>query len=195
MQEVKKNFLLKSDLKNQGWTDGLIDKYLGEPDLRRKRPGGGTYCLYAVDRVQSVEETEEFKAYIEKNAARREKARHAGKARAEEKRQALLRHVNSLVIEIPHYGTKAALFTAAINHYNDRNEYSIASVNDNEEFLARIATNMLRHSCDVYEEQLEKLFGKVGREEAYLTLKHRVNQAIADKYPFLLTGAPEARTQ
>lgn len=90
----------------------------------------------------------------------------------------------------PHLGSRAAVYRKAVQHYNalwasrDAHEKH-ASVNDDPEFLNRIARNMLRHAFSNYELEISRLFGHTGREEGYCLLRERVDAAIVEKYPFL----------
>ena len=55
----KRRTLTASQLKERGWTDGLILSVLGEPDKRRKKPNHPTaarLCLYFLDRVRDAEQ-------------------------------------------------------------------------------------------------------------------------------------------
>jgi hypothetical protein len=82
------------------------------------------------------------------------------------------------------------LFKRAVRHYNDyhgmRGDFDKhASVHDSPEFLAHIAQNYLRHEPTDYEEHLYRLFGKVGTEQAYQRLRHRMDKAISKVCPAL----------
>lgn len=46
---------LKSDLRERGWTDGMIRRWLGEPDSTHPRYGGGEYYLFEAERVLVAE--------------------------------------------------------------------------------------------------------------------------------------------
>lgn len=52
-------------------------------------------------------------------------------------------------------------------------------------FLDRITVNYLRHELSHYEVELTRIFGKVGKEEAYVHLNSKVYAAIAALYPKL----------
>lgn len=45
--------------------------------------------------------------------------------------------------------------------------------------------NMLRHENEKYEEEIYKMFGKTGKDDAYFLLKERINKKILEQYPFL----------
>ena len=54
-----------------------------------------------------------------------------------------------------------------------------------KDFLHRITTNYLRHECTSYENELYKLFGKTGVNEAHDILQRRINDEIRRVYPQL----------
>jgi hypothetical protein len=60
---MTKSHLCKSELKLRGWTDGLIEKILGNPDMTRKNPKhrhGATMKLFLVWHVEMAERRAEF---------------------------------------------------------------------------------------------------------------------------------------
>jgi hypothetical protein len=61
--------LIKAELKERGWTDGLIEKLLPEPEIRH-RYGGGHYYLWFLRDVANAERTSAFKATREARARR-----------------------------------------------------------------------------------------------------------------------------
>jgi hypothetical protein len=65
MVETMKTHLCKSELKSRGWTDGLIDKILGNPNMTRKNPKhrhGAPMKLFLVWRVEMAERRAEFQS-------------------------------------------------------------------------------------------------------------------------------------
>ena len=51
--------------------------------------------------------------------------------------------------------------------------------------LHRITVNFLRHAVGNYDDEIANLFGKTGKQQAYLLLKNRILEKIAQCYPFL----------
>lgn len=60
-----------------------------------------------------------------------------------------------------------------------------ASEHSDPEFLERIRVNYLRHNSCRYEHHLEMIAGRVGTKDAYLEIKEKVLDAIAEVYPWL----------
>lgn len=184
-----KEFMTQSEIIERNWTKGLIKKFLGEPDvikhnkLNRKNK---TKLYFTLD-VLAIEKTDGFKKALEKL----EKRRIGLKRYTEIKRQELFDYINKLNITIPNYNSQKELYVEAIEHYNCywqfiREDYTKhASLEDDIRFLNRISMNMIRHSLDEYEPELEKLFGKIGSQEGYWMLKTKINNLILEKYPFL----------
>lgn len=64
-------------------------------------------------------------------------------------------------------------------------EYTIATPSSDIKFINRITVNHIRHNLSYYDEQLEKLFGKVGKKEAYFILNKKIYTEIGEVYPNL----------
>lgn len=69
----EKNYLSKKAIKDRGWTEGAIKKFLGEPDklAKNKRSSRTKVHLYLEDRVVSMESTEEWKEWYNGSLKRR----------------------------------------------------------------------------------------------------------------------------
>ena len=81
------------------------------------------------------------------------------------------------------------LIKKAIDHYNDIWIFKyekFASINSDISFLHRIARNYLRHELCKYDENLAKLYKKVGKDTAYNLLRSRIDEEIDKKYPELV---------
>lgn len=187
-QKKKVEYLSKTGLRERGWTESMIKKFLGKPDDERTNPHykcAPSVKLYLLKRVEKIEAKEEFQKAIEKSKIRSEKMRQV----AENKRDEILEYVLDLDIEIPVYG-KEELYQKACWSYNNfhdlrDNDYTPATLNSDKEFLNRITINYLRHNCTIYENELEKMFGCVGVQEAHNLLQTKINDAIKETYPFL----------
>lgn len=188
-------YIYKTKLKERGWTDDAIRRFLGEPDLIKPNPFYRTAPpsqLYLIERVEDVEKSANYIEWYQKTLDTRKKISSHAKKNADLKREELLKYVDSLNIRIKRYSTKESLYSDAIRHYNalweSRDELDKVVVNASEcseEFLNRIATNMLRHTSKQYEPQLEKFVNKVGRDQAYDLLRSNIDQKIMELYPFL----------
>ena len=57
-RKIIEEHLTKSRLKDRGWTESLINKFLGEPDLTKDNPMyrcAAPMCLYSLKRIEQVE--------------------------------------------------------------------------------------------------------------------------------------------
>lgn len=186
-EPAKEQFLLKADLKARGWTDTLIRRFLPQPDDTRENPhyrSGPPMRLYREARVEAVEKTPELKRAL--SAARPAKER-APKA-VETKRAQVEAFLTSLQIEVPLLSEKV-LVERACRSYNAGRDLSrdlpLASPESGPKFLDRIVVNYLRHELTKYEEALREITGRVVAEDAYIEIKTRILDAIAEQYPEL----------
>jgi hypothetical protein len=183
MAMQKAELLPASQLKQRGWTEALIIRFLGAPDDERPNPhyrSGPPMRLYNKHRVEQVEVSSEFREVQNSRRSKREAARKA----IETKRRRLAEYVATVEITIPQL-SKEELVRHACDHYNTaRTDDNWASPDDDRAFLDRICVNYLRHRPQ-YETELRKIAGKVACHDAYLNLKERVLDAIAEAYPWL----------
>lgn len=177
-------WFMTSALKGRGWTDGLIKRFLPEPDetkINWHYKSGPPVRLYAIERVTAIEQSAEFQEAIKAGTARRQGAAKA----VETKRRKMQEYLESVVIEVPELDDEE-LLREAIAHYNAGNPGDLgASTGSNRAFLDRITVNYLRHMLTRYEEELEAIGGRVGAKDAYLEISAKVFDAISDVYPYL----------
>lgn len=191
----EKTHIAKITLKKErGWTDLLIKHFLKEPDLIVDNPhykSSPPMSLYLIEKIKSIEETPQFKAMMQSASIRKKNANKA----VDTKKAIILNYITNLKIILPDI-PKDELIKRAVTSYNnfksqksfERDEYYFepATVNADPIFLNRICKNYLRHKCTRYENELSRIFGKVGVDEAYEILKTKINKYIDEKYPFLL---------
>lgn len=193
VKEKEPQYISRTGLKGKrGWTDLLIKRFLPEPDKTVDNPhykSAEPMKLWLISRVDEIEKTDEFIAVKSVTAVRKQKANKA----VATKRAKIMGYVDFLKIDVPVF-TREELIRKACSAYNQRNAHkqyneesfwTPADENSDWHFLNRICTNYLRHQCTRYETELEKIFGKVGNEEAYTRLKKKVNEAILKAYNFL----------
>lgn len=191
----KKHIAKATIKKERGWTELLIRRFLKVPDLIVDNPhykSAPPMRLYLIEKVEKIEATPEFKVMMESANGRKNKANQA----VDTKRNKIMAHVNGLRIEVPEM-EEDELKKRAVKSYNDfkeakamhRDDYEFepATIHADDVFLNRISLNYLRHRCTKYENELRKIFGKVGVDDAYAVLKERINNAILEKYPCLRT--------
>lgn len=195
--------LTKSQLKERGWTDGMIKHFLSEPDSTKRNlhNSKAPILLYNQSRVEQVEASVEFQERQE----RANKWRQVAEKVSERKRAELRRYIDEIPIEVERLPL-GELYRRACNAYNDRKlarsmvgmgspypDDSRASLDSSEHFLQRIAVDRLRDGYTKYKEELFKVYGKVGAAEARERLERRVLQAIKEAYPELADECDDQR--
>lgn len=185
----KDKYYSTSDLKEFGLTESGIKKFLpkhsGESTFRKygKDLTSKYYKKLIVDRILKKEE---FKRWIESSKKRKSSSENAVKT----KESKLLNIVSSWSIEIDVI-KKDKLEKYAIESYNENKLYSeffngeLATKDSDQGFKNRIIVNYLRHECSIYDEKLISLFGKVGKNRAYILLNKKIYNKIMELYPFL----------
>ena len=169
-------------LKSRGWTDGLINRFLLEPDETAVNPhykSGPPRKLYLLKRVEKVERSKKFIAAKEE-AAKRQASSAVG---VETKRRKMEQYLETVVIEVP-FIKRVELRRLALEHWNAIRDYDWEA-GESPTWLDKITVNYLRHQLTRYEEELDAIAGKVALRDAYLTLSQKVFDAISDAYPDL----------
>ena len=177
----QKIYYRNSELRQRGWTEGLIKKFLPKPDETKTNPivrSAAPMKLYKIKRVEKIEKSEKFIKEMESISKRKAAARKA----IETKTARTIDWANSVKINVPTLD-KDKLLKKAKYHYEQFHDTSVGSV-DNE-FASRISTNYIRHECTNYDRVLGALDGMVGRAKAYEIIKGKVNQTIVDQHEWL----------
>lgn len=182
--------LTKTEVLNRGWTEKMIQRFLGSPDRTKTNPhyrSAARMQLFDESRVVAAERTSDFVELEQKREVRR-----AGALKAvQTKREKVERYVESVDIKVPVLD-EDTLIREACNNYNNFRPDRYAGEHSDARFLKRITVNYLRHRLTEYEDHLEQTYGRVGASEAYLKIKRLVLDAIAAVYPSL---ADECRHQ
>jgi len=171
-------------LREHGWTDAAIKRFLGEPDKRVPNPhykSGPEMKLYAVARVLEIEKAPAWQEWLAASASRKRGAQTA----VETKRVKLIEYAEAMRITVPEM-PRDKVTALACRHYNmrSRDDDMPADKNSDEAFLERISVNYLRHQMSSYERQLMAVYGKVGVEEGVRIIRRKVYAAIAAAYPY-----------
>jgi hypothetical protein len=180
-------------LRARGWTDGMVKRLMPTPDgfhPNRRYPSRAPMRLWATERVEAIEKTEEFVAEQE-----RAKVRSASSAKAiKTKRERMRQDIAQSLITVARLEADEVR-RRAINHYNVRQidrgikrgdwDWREATEESDPAFLERITVNYIRHQLTRYEGYLDEVWGKVGVDEAKRLISQRVFAAIAEAYPHL----------
>jgi hypothetical protein len=197
-----------SSLKQRGWTDGAVKRFLGEPDALVTNPNyrsGPRMRLYDLPRVERTEQSEAWRAWRGQTKAQREKASVRQTERMSASRAALTAQINAVEIRIPRL-PQEKLFRVAVDNRNAQAEWHAAerghfdhadaSVSSADTAaLQRWAVNYLRHVETDYDWLLDRVAGRVGVVEARLLIRERVLNAIAGQYRYLAAECARQKAQ
>ena len=186
---VNTEMISQQKLKERGWTDGLIKKYLPNADQTSPNPyynNGASMRWYLLSRVKQIESTRGWQA----DKAKAEKRQQSALKGVDTKLAKMKEHLDDIEIKVPKL-SREYLVNRACQHYNDRQRFrsygegSYATPTSDEPFLQRITVNYLRHTLTEYEPRLKEVKGKVGRDDAYFEINRKIYNAISEKYPDL----------
>ena len=172
----------------------MIKKHLAEPDKLVRNPyyrTGPKMRLYALARVEEVEDSADVAAGLAKARAKRPALSEAAKRVADEKREQLCNQIRALNLAIPRIEIDA-LTQNAIASYNalwsERGNYEkFATAGDCPDFLKRITRNYIRHNLSSsYDDVIDAMYGLVGKSEAYILLREIIDAEIDEVYPMLV---------
>lgn len=191
--QVTEEYLSRGKLKERGWTDNIIKKFMPLCDKEKKNPyyaSASPMKLYLLERVKKIEDTDKFKKEFIESQPRKK----ASKKAVETKLQKIRDYIKNLRITVEKMPIDI-IKKKAIKDYNDFKEaieiergdidYQKATINSDTLFLNRICVNYIRHNLTIYENELEKIFGKVGSKEAYRLLNEKIYSVISGIYPTL----------
>ncbi len=189
--------ITKTQLKERGWTDAGIKRFLRQADCTKENPHyrcAPPMKLFRVSRVEAAEATPEYLAWKEASEARKPAAKAAAQAGIATKKAKLLEIANNWRPSIPKLPAEA-LRKAAIENHNAYHtnratwgryyDWTTATPESDAGFLTRIIVNYIRHVLTDYEALLEKLRGRIGFDEAKALVRFQVYDAIAETYPDL----------
>ena len=198
---MDKQYLSKAELIKR-WSASLVQKYYPvcakleeNPVCKRFKP----MQLYDINQIKKIERRKAFKAEFEKVALKKASAAKAVETKYDE----LISYIKNMEIVIPDF-ERDRLAELACKSYNkfhrpiqrdweDWVDFQERLANwtpaskeySDESFLKRITINYLRHKCTIYEKELRRHYGKVGRMDAHDVLQTRINEAIKQKYEWL----------
>lgn len=187
--EVEK--LTKTQVKELGFSDRLIDSLLPEPELRDNpfyRFAGAPMKLWRKDDVDRAMDTDEFREHLKK----REKRSQAARKAVETKRKRTMEHVEELIPQIRVQGgwTEEEIRDAARRSHNDweiakGNYGDLSFMCTDKPTVDRWMVNFVRHELTDYDHELYDMKGMTGVDEAHDLYHDAVLSAIAKAYPFL----------
>lgn len=195
MTSVKKDdgLVPVSKLKEQGWTDSTIARFLGEPDKLARNP---RYAKAAPMRLYSLARANQARGIpgCSDAMAKASIRRVAASAVANKKASDLIARIEAMTVKVSVLSS-ARVTGLAIDSYNRRQEDRAfergydpgdhVHRDSDPAFLERITVNYIRHNLTSYDRTIEGLFGAVGKEAAIEAMRSRVFAAIVEAYPYL----------
>ncbi len=195
------HFINLTELKERGWKNAAIKKFLGEPDKTKPNPKSQKAAptkLYNFKRVKQAESSEAFINWRIKSGIKRLKRKIQTLEPPEVERRKLLDWVVSLPINIISTYEYPQLVKIACNHYNGRKQElvlvglkedltpdELASPESKPNFLYRIICNYLSHEKTSYEYEFTKIFRRIEKYQGYEILHARFCWEIEKAYPDL----------
>jgi hypothetical protein len=191
-------YISLAGLKAEGWTDGLVKKYLGEPDKTAPNPhysrAGAPMRLYLHSRVAETMKGGQIQAALAdaaaKRATRRSAAQRSVNTKVRRAETAMRRSIGGQLEQVLSSWTWPRLVREACASYNRGdgipdwaygkrdwadNRSGNASPDSAPEFLLRICCNFVRHQLLSYEHMLG---GYVGTGAARDVAHDAVSKAV-----------------
>lgn len=187
----KEKKLTYSTVKGMGFSDKLIRELLPEPELvdnPHYKCAAPMRLYFEADVLKAMQE-EPFIAYQVKRRKRTESAKKAVKTKCENLKREMLTISDKIIVKRLDLQTLAQKTIKAKNDYYEylglwRNIYRTTYGAD-AQTLDRWMVNYIRHNLTEYDEELDRLYGKTGRTEAYFLFFKAVMEKIATVYPEL----------
>lgn len=182
------NYCSRPDLLSRGWTDSMIRHFLPKPDCTKPNPHykcAADMKFYRNERVDAVEQSDEWKRRWEMAERRSVAAREA----AERRREDTERLVGELPLPEIEMKPLAAVRREAYESWESMRSFQGKDTDPmmciDEATLDRITVNYIRHELSEYDSLLHSVRGVVGAEEARRTIRERVMDQIRTRYPEL----------
>lgn len=189
MEKKKKiEYWSKSTLLDRGWTEKTINELLPPPKLvdNPHYKCAGYMKLWEQKVVKQKERTKKFKESAEKKAKRRESSLKAVATKTE-KTLSLLPTLSLEVERVDLKDLKKWTLNAKWNWYMYTGQDWRADSVDfaDEETVLRWEINFIRHNLSNYDNELDKLYGKVGKTVVYSQYRNQLMSKIFEVYPEL----------
>lgn len=181
----------QAQLKDRGWSNGLIDTLLGSPDKTARNPvfrSKAPVKLWSRSRVEVAELRPEFIAH----QSRRDTYSSSAKYAADRKRRELLDKVSAIQIEVERHPI-GGIINRAVSEWENigamRGDYGRDGEGADEITKKRWAVNYVRHNLIHPSHGLVLYPGQTGINEAQASLEGKIYDAIARSYPELADAA------
>lgn len=186
---MERKTYVQSELLKMGWTKKLITTYLPEPEYVKGGMYGKEMKVWQRELVNEVMEKDTFKNDFEKIKLNREKRKASTKKAVETKTKKLMdetiEFLKNIEIEII---DNRSLERKTYENKKDFIEWKKAQ-KGNYFYIAdpyisdRDKVNYIRHNLTGYDDWLNNIESKVGKNEVYVFFKNEVLKKIAKAYP------------
>lgn len=149
--------------------------------------------LCAVERVEAAEATDAFSERLAKAQASHGKRSAAARRVADDKREAAREWARTVDIRTDWPWNKREAIRDGVEHWELKREARgefVSGQDADDTTKRRWARNYLRHCCTNYDSEIHRLFGMVGRDEAYNIIRERIESMIDERFPGL-RGDPQ----
>lgn len=184
----KIEYISKTSLLKRGWTEKSITELLPEPQLVENPhyKSAAKMKLWDLKIVEKKEKTKKFKEYAKKKAKRSQVMKKV----ASKKRKEIIEEAKKFDINVERismFELKYKTLEAKKNWYDFTEQYDRASsvFGADKETIKRWEINYIRHNLTNYDLELEKLYRKVGKADAYINYKGILMKKIYEVYPEL----------
>lgn len=190
MADSNGNILLsKSKILERGWTETLISRFLGEPELLKPNPyykSASPMKLWSQKTVEEIEKTAEFQVAREKMFQCRASAARAAATKRAATIKCTREAIQSIRVVIINQDVLKRKALAFVRDRHLRQDGCFFSPEDaGEATIQRWMVNYIRHNLTKYDRILDSNFRKVGKFEVYPEIKVAVMDRIAEAYPYL----------
>lgn len=184
----KIKYVTKTSLLKRGWTEKSITELLPQPKLvdNPYYKKAAKMKLWDLKIVEEKEKTKEFKEYAKKKARRG----NVMKKVANKKREKTIEEAKKFDVKVKRISMAEQKYKALeskIDWYYLTGQYDrVEGVSEaDEETIRRWEINYIRHNLTNYDAELEKLYRKIGKNEAYISYKKILIEKIFETYPEL----------
>lgn len=173
-----------------GWTISMIKKLLPEPKLAENTlyKNGPPLKLWKEKTVLAAMNTQEYKDLWEKANKRSKKGKEIAKKKAKQFSDEMIeiaKKLNVIVVDLDilleMVHEEKINVDPVYTLYNENLEFSQIP----KEVIDRWLVNFVRHNLVEYDKNLDLLYNKIGRNNAYIQYKTVVLNKIAVAYPIL----------
>lgn len=189
---MEKVLITQSTIKSEyGWTQGMIDKLLPEPTLKRNPhyACAAPMKLWPEQVVLEVMESEVYKVAKEKAERRRTGANKAVRTKTDALMSAFEPAFSSIQVTKLHDNEVTERAILSKQAFDDYKAFEGGYINERyaedapDNVKERWIVNYIRHNLTCYDKTLYGLGSQIGCNEVYRRYKNAVLDKIAETYP------------